>query len=158
MSVTTGADDTHAYIAITRLQGAYGDISVRRAWAEELAPLCARQATFTYDFGAAGTVELRGADQLGAFGAKALERFSFYQYIPVNTAVVVDDERTAHGRFYVLEAGQDRATGEWTEFHGVYHDDYVVEDGAWRFAGRQYRTLARRVGAHTVEVFSGAVA
>lgn len=55
MPVTTTADEAHAYIAITRLQGAYGDIGVRSAGEQSASP-CAREATFRDDFGAAGAV------------------------------------------------------------------------------------------------------
>ena len=146
-------DDTLAYIAITRLQQAYGDVSTRRAWAEMTA-LTTADAVFSYDFGTGDIIELRGASALCEFGARVLQRFSFYQYVPVNTVVDVGADGTAHGRFYVLEVGQERETGDWLDVFGLYHDDYVFEAGTWRFARRQYQVLARRVGGGTTHSHS----
>jgi hypothetical protein len=54
--------------------------------------------------------------------------------------------RTARGRTYSLEVGEDRDTRAWVEFYGLYHDEYALVEGRWRFARRQYQTLGRRTG------------
>ena len=42
-----------------------------------------------------------------------------------------------------VEIGEDRTTGDWANFYGLVHDDYALFEGEWRFARRQYQTLAR---------------
>ena len=49
----------------------------------------------------------------------------------------------AKGRMYMVELRQDNGGGAWTNAFGVYHDSYVKVDGRWRFAERQYQSLAR---------------
>jgi hypothetical protein len=146
------ADGTADYIAITRLLHQYGDICVRRAWTE-MSRLCAPDACFTYDLKAGPLVRLEGAGQLCAFGKRALERYAFYQYIPLTMAVEFGVDQTATGRLYVLEVGTDQATGQWMEFYGLYHDEYVIADGAWVFARRHYQALAHRTGDRATQVF-----
>jgi hypothetical protein len=47
------------------------------------------------------------------------------------------------GRSYSLEIGEDRSSAGWVQFYGSYRDEYARFEGAWRFARRQYQTLAR---------------
>jgi hypothetical protein len=136
------ADDDLVYLSVTRLLGAYADIATRKAWSE-FAPLAAPDASFTFDT-KNGVFEVVGAEAFGEFGAQSLEAFTFYEYIPLNHVVKVDSPRTARGRVYSFEVGEDRETGNWVTFYGLYHDDYVHLDGAWRFARRHYQALARR--------------
>jgi hypothetical protein len=127
-----------------RLQRAYADIATRRAW-REIATLATPDARFSFDIRSGMVIEVIGAKAFGAFGARSTDRFSFYQYVPLNTVVAVS-AGTARGRSYSLEVGEDRETREWINFYGLYHDDYVRFEGSWRFARRQYQTLARRTG------------
>jgi hypothetical protein len=133
------------YLALMRLQRAYADVATRQAW-PEIASLAISDARFSFDTRSGRVVELIGAKALGEFGAKATDRFSFYEYIPLNTVVKISTTGTARGRSYSLEVGEDRETGEWINFYGLYHDDYVRSDDTWLFARRQYQTLARRAG------------
>jgi hypothetical protein len=128
-----------------RLQRAYADIATRRAW-PEMASLAIPDARFSFDTRSGRVIEVIGAMALGEFGAKATDRFSFYEYLPLNAVVTIGTTGTARGRSYSLEVGEDRDTREWINFYGFYHDDYVLVDGTWRFARRQYQTLARRTG------------
>jgi hypothetical protein len=144
------ADDDLVYLAITRLLGAYADIATRRAFSE-FAPLAVPDARFTFDT-KGGTFEVVGAEQFGEFGAKSLDGFTFYEYIPLNVVVKVDSADTARGRVYSFEVGEDRETGAWLTYYGLYHDDYVRDDGAWRFASRHYQALARRTN-HDLDWF-----
>ena len=146
-------EDAAAYLEITRLQRTYGDVCTRRAW-DELADLCAPDARFSFDFGVGAPVELLGPSALTQFGAGAVERFSFYQYVVLNAVVTAETPTAAHGRVDVLEIGVDDATGQWQEFYGRYLDEYVRLDRAWRFARRQYGVTARRTDAG-VDVFPG---
>jgi hypothetical protein len=75
------------------------------------------------------------------------DRFSFYEYVPLNFVVEIDPAGTARGRAYSFEIGQDRDTGDVITFYGMYHDDYARVDGTWLFARRQYQTFARQTGA-----------
>ena len=86
-----------------------------------------------------------GAEAFGQFGAQSTGRFSFYEYVPLNTVVTIG-AGTARGRSYSLEVGEERDTRAWINVYGFYHDDYVLFEGSWRFARRQYQTLARRTG------------
>jgi hypothetical protein len=132
-----------AHVAITRLQGRYADIASRQAWAE-MRSIVLADATFSFDLGAGDVLTFVGPDELAAFGARACERFAFYQYIPLNTVVTLTARNRASGRSYALEIGVDKASGEWTEYYGLYHDDYAVDHDEWRFARRHFQTVARR--------------
>jgi hypothetical protein len=136
-------DDALAYLAITRLQRAYADMATRRAW-EELASLATPDARFTFDTRSGKVFEVEGAAALGEFGARMTEHFTFYAYIPLNFAVAIGTDGTARGRSYSLEVAEDRDTGDWIEFYGVYRDEYALFEGTWRFARRHYRTFGRR--------------
>jgi SnoaL-like protein len=140
------ADDDLVYLAITRLLGRYADIATRKAW-PEFPPLAAPDARFTFDT-ARGIVEVVGPDAFAEFGAQSLEGFTFYEYIPLNVVVKTDSADTARGRVYSFEVGEERETGAWVTYYGLYHDDYVHHDGAWRFASRHYQALARRTNDH----------
>jgi hypothetical protein len=138
-------DDAQAYLAIVRLQHAYADIATRRAW-PEITSLAIPDARFSFDTRSGRVIEVVGAAAFGEFGGKSVGRFSFYQYLPLNAVVKVDGAGSARGRAYSLEVGEDGETREWIHYYGLYHDDYVRLDGAWRFAQRRYQTLARRTG------------
>ena len=144
------ADDDLVYLAITRLLGRYADIATRKAWSE-FAPLATSDARFTFDT-KGGTFEVVGAEAFGEFGAKSLDGFTFYEYIPLNVVVKLDTANTARGRVYSFEVGEDRESGAWLTYYGLYHDDYVHQDGAWRFASRHYQALARRTN-HDLDWF-----
>jgi hypothetical protein len=138
-------DDTDAYIAITRLQRAYADISTRRAW-REVPSLATPDAQFEFDTRSGRVFEVDGAVAFAEFGARMTGGFTFYEYIPLNFVVTFASDSSASGRSYALEVAEDRDTGDWLEFYGVYEDGYAVFDGAWRFARRRYRTFGRRRG------------
>jgi SnoaL-like domain len=137
-----------AHLAITRLQGRYADIASRQAWSE-LQSIVLPDATFAFDLGAGDVLTFTGPDELAAFGTRACERFAFYEYIPLNTVVSLTSKTRATGRSYALEIGVDKTTGDWTEFYGLYQDEYAVDHGEWRFAGRHFRTMARRSDGRT---------
>src|SRR5262249_31091728 len=126
--------------------GAYADIAPRKAcW--DVPPLVVPDARFTFDT-KGGTFEVVGPEAFAEFGAKSLEGFTFYEYIPLNVVVKVDSDTAARGRVYSFEVGEDRESGNWVTFYGLYHDDYVHADGGWRFASRHYQALARRADEH----------
>ena len=141
-----------AYLAIIRLQAAYADVVTRRAWAE-LEPLFVPGAPIHVDTVSAPVIELEGAKGLGEFVAGAIEQFEFFEFVILNTVVDVKSATTARGRLYMVELRQDVHSGTWSNAFGVYHDDYVVHDGRWRFAERSYQSLARKIGAERAAVF-----
>lgn len=142
-----------AYLGITRLQATYADVVSRRAWAE-LEPLFLPDAPIHVDTLSRPVIELTGATALGEFVADAIERFEFFEFVPLNTVVHVELDETARGRLYMVELRQDRDSGEWSNAFGVYHDDYALVDSRWCFAERSYQSLARKVGADRAEVFA----
>jgi hypothetical protein len=135
------ADETKAYIAITRLVRAYADIGVRRAW-DEVLSLAAPRARFSFHT-KTGVVEFE-AETFAEQGARMSGIFSFAAAYPVNFVIAVGADGTARGRSYLFEVAEDRETGERIEVYGVYHDEYVVHGGKWLFSAREYRPLARR--------------
>ena len=136
-------DDAFAYLAIQRLQRAYADIATRQAWSEVTA-IATPDAQFTFDTRSGTVFEVDGPIEFGAFGAKMNQRFTFYEYIPLNFVVAIGTNGTARGRSYSLEVAEDGETGDWNEFYGLYEDEYAVFEGTWRFARRDYRTYGRR--------------
>lgn len=138
-------DDAIAYLAIQRLQRSYADIATRSAW-NEVASLVTPDARFSFDTHSGTVFEIEGAAEFGAFGAQSNQRFAFYEYIPLNFVVTIGTDATARGRSYSLEVAEERETGDWVEFYGVYQDEYAVFEDTWRFARRHYETYGRRTG------------
>lgn len=101
----------------------------------------------------------RRPDGVSGFISTAIERFEFFQFVPLNTRVetaVGGDPDAAEGRLYICELRQDRESGRWTNAFGVYHDRYRRAPGPddtprWRFVHRRYQSLARTTGR--AEVF-----
>ena len=145
-------DEGLAYLAITRLQNTYADVITRRAW-PELEPLFLPDAPIHVDTVSAAVIELAGATALGDFVRDAIDRFEFFEFVPLSTVVHIELDETASGRLYMVELRQDRHSGEWSNAFGVYHDDYALVDGRWCFAERSYQSLARKAGADRAEVF-----
>ena len=145
-------DDALAYLAITRLQAAYADVVTRRAWAE-LEPLFLPDAPVHVDTVTAPVIELVGPTQVGEFIDGAIERFEFFEFVPLNTVVDITGP-TATGRLYMVELRQDRDGGRWSNAFGLYQDRYDRgDDRRWRFAERHYQSLARTSPATVVLPF-----
>ena len=152
------ADDTRDYIAITRLQAAYADVVNRRAW-PELVDLFATDAVIRVDTVTAVAREMDGPVALGEFIGGAIERFDFFEFVILNTVVAVGDggdPSVATGRVFMCEIRRDHASEAFSIAFGVYHDRYQRAGeaplgaragergwGRWRFARRDYQSLAR---------------
>ena len=137
--------DTIDYVAITRLQNAYADAVTRRAWAE-FHNLFLDGAPVRVDTVTNPIVACAGPQAIGDFIAGAIERFEFFEFVPLNTTVdlrVDGDATRARGRLYMCELRQDAATGHASQAFGVYHDEYRSVDGRWWFARRDYQSLTR---------------
>lgn len=128
------------YIAITRVQSAYADVVSRRAW-PEMRDVFRPDATVVLDTRVGDLLTLQGPDGVGEFIAKAIEQFEFFEFVILNTHVVIDGA-TATGRVWMQELRQD-FSGRWTDAYGVYSDRYERHGGRWWIAGRKYHSLAR---------------
>ncbi|HEY3832567.1 MAG TPA: nuclear transport factor 2 family protein [Acidimicrobiia bacterium] len=138
-------DDTRDYVAITRLQAAYADVVNRRAWAE-LVDLFEATAMIRVDTVTAEAREFSGPLPLGEFIGGAIERFDFFEFVILNTVVAVGDgvdATVATGRVFMCEIRRDHASEEFSIAFGVYHDRYRRGADGWRFARRDYQSLAR---------------
>ena len=145
--------EAESYLAITRLQASYADVVTRRAWAE-LEPLFAPAAPIHIDTVSRPVIELVGASSLGEFIAESIAQFEFFEFVILNTVVRVSPDGVARGRVYMVELRQERATGEWSNAFGVYHDDYARRDGQWCFAERHYQSLARKFATEPAAIFA----
>jgi hypothetical protein len=136
-------DDALDYIAITRLQAAYGDAVTRQAW-DELVPMFLPDCPVRLDLHTGEVIVKVGPREIGDMIAASIERFEFFAFTLQNAVVdVEDDGRTATGRLYIRELRQERAGHRWTTAFGLYRDTYAKHDGVWRFASRDYTSLAR---------------
>jgi hypothetical protein len=139
--------DTVDYISITRLHSAYADVVNRRAWTE-LKELFLSDAPVRVDMVSKPAIDLVGPTELGTFIDRAIERFSFFEFVVLNARVDLTgtDAEAARARVFMCELRQDRDTGEFTRAFGVYHDDYRHDRGRWWYAQRRYQSLARSGG------------
>ena len=145
VQVDDALQETIDYVAITRLQNAYADTVTRRAWAE-FHDMFLADAPVRVDTVTNPVIELVGPQQVGDFIAPAVERFEFFEFVPLSTRVALrvgGDRDRAAGRLYICELRQDAASGHSTQAFGVYRDDYRRVDGRWWFARRDYQSLAR---------------
>ncbi len=144
----TKENDQHEafdYIAITRVQARYADVVNRRAWAE-LEELFTPDAMVRVDTVTNPVHEFVGPEALGAFIGGAIERFDFFEFVILNTVVDVGlggDPDAARGRVFMCELRREAESGRFTTAFGVYLDTYRRADGRWRFAHRNYQSLAR---------------
>jgi SnoaL-like domain len=142
---TVALQDAIDYVAITRLQNAYADAVTRRAWAE-FHDMFLADAPVRVDTVTNPVIALNGPQQIGDFIGTAVERFEFFEFVPLSTRVALrvdGDPDRATARLYICELRQDAASGHATQAFGVYFDHYVRNDGAWWFAQRDYQSLAR---------------
>lgn len=136
-------DDALDHLAITRLQAAYGDAVTRQAW-DELVPMFLTDCPIRLDLHTGQVIEKVGPEEIGAMIAASVERFEFFAFTLQNSVVeVAPDGRTATGRLYIQELRQERAGHRWTTAFGLYRDRYRKQDDVWRFAARDYTSLAR---------------
>jgi hypothetical protein len=128
-------------LGIRQLQAAYGDAVTRRAW-NELVPMFLADCPIRLDLRDGRVIEHVGPHAIGTFIAASLERFEFFEFALLNAVVFLDGD-VATGRLYMWELRQDGDTHTWSNAFGVYNDEYARVDGRWRFASRNYSSLAR---------------
>ena len=129
--------------AVRRLHHAYADIVTRREWAE-LHDIMRPDCTLDLDLGDR-TMRFDGPEAIGAFIGKELERFSFFEFVILNSVVRVDVAAgTAGARMYMQELRQDVDGGRRTNAYGVYHDRFERDaDDRWWIARRRYGSFSR---------------
>ena len=145
-------DATDDIVAIGRLQSAYADVVNRRAWGE-LDGLFMADAHIRIDTVTRPTIELVGAEALGDFIGSAVERFAFFEFVPLNAHTELGaesgpggDPDAAHSRWFMCEVRRDVDDLDWSIAYGVYHDRYRRTTSGWRFEQRDYRSLTRTDG------------
>ena len=120
-------------IEIQELLAKYADAVVRRdaeAWAD----------TWATD----GEWQVLGQSAVGPEALVTLwkglmSQLPFVIQLPHNGWTELEGD-TGRGRWYVNEHGQDK-NGNAILSMGVYHDQYVKVDGAWRFRFRRFEPL-----------------
>ena len=136
--------DVVTYGVVAQLQQAYADIASRGAWGEATA-IFIPGANISFRTWSGAVFDLQGADSFGAFGGQMTDRYSFFEYFPMNFVAWPLGDGKLGGRTYSLEVGEERPSGAWVESFSVYDDEYAQHDGAWRFASRAQRTVMQRV-------------
>src|SRR5437899_10124154 len=123
--------ETIDYVAITRLQNAYADTVTRRVWAE-FHDMFLADAPVRVDTVTNPVIELVGPQQVGDFIGSAVERFEFFEVVPLSTRVTLrvggGPDRAA-GRLYICELRQDAAAGHSAQAFGVYRAEYRRDAG-----------------------------
>jgi hypothetical protein len=140
---TATTTDPADYTAITRLQALYGDVVTRQAW-DELIPMFLPDCPVRLDLRRGTVIECIGPEAIGALIAGSIERFEFFAFTLLNTVVEIrPDEKHASARLYIRELRQTREDHHWTTAYGLYRDTYRKIEGAWKFATRDYTSIAR---------------
>jgi hypothetical protein len=138
--------DAVDYVALTRVQSAYADVVNRRAW-DDFAHLFLPDCSISIDKQSQEPLTFVGPEQIGEFIGRSIEGFEFFEFVILNAHTVLGRDSgapgTASSRMFMCELRQDRASGQWTNAFGVYHDRYRKVDGRWWFAQRHYQSLAR---------------
>lgn len=105
--------------------------------------------TFIADghWSAAGVAEARGREELEKTFSGLLTAFSLLIQGVSSGLVQLDpaDPDRATGRWYIWEVAR---MADGTDFRaaGVYHDQYVRQQGEWRFASRRFNSMFIRRG------------
>ena len=133
------------HVEIDRLLRSYADVLDRRAW-PELPELFTPDATVELDLVTSPTRTFADPQELTAFIAGAVERFSFFEFVVLNARIELwpgGDRDAATARVFMCELRQDAESGERSDAFGLYRDRCVRTDAGWRFAHRRYRSMGR---------------
>ena len=136
---------------ISRLQARYGDVVTRQAW-DELEALFAPGAPVTIDTRTGQVIELVGAAAVGAFIAKAIERFEHFEFAMLNAVADLDeggDDRD-RSRLHLGDPGRPRHRPLDQRLRALRRP-LRQAGGALGIAQRSYSSLART--APDLEVF-----
>ena len=130
---------------IDRLQRAYADALNRRAW-DDLEALFHPDAVVDLDLVTRPSHRLEGPAGVSAFIAAAMDRFTFFQFVILNSHVTLHldgDPDRARARVYMCELRQLAGEAERNDAFGLYQDTYRRGDDGWKIAQRSYRSMAR---------------
>ncbi|MCU1371051.1 MAG: hypothetical protein JWO77_2245 [Ilumatobacteraceae bacterium] len=134
--------------SIDRLQRAYADGVSRRDW-EQVRGLFLPDATISLDLVTRPAVQIEGPQALTDFVSGAIERFSFFQFVILNSHIEASaaDPAAAKARMFMCELRLEDGGRKRDESFGLYRDTYRKTEeegyGGWRFASRWYRSVAR---------------
>ncbi len=90
---------------------------------------------------APGMDPVKGRENLKAFWLNVMAGYPHVLHW-VQPGIINIDGDSATARFYVQENIKD-AEGNSFRVAGVYNDELIKEDGAWRFAVRRFSTMYR---------------
>ena len=130
-------------LAVQQVLHRYADIVTRRAFAE-LPRVMESSCVLDLDLGQR-LASFEGPTEIGEFIDRAVERFDFFQMVPLNVVAEIGKSgATAAARTHTVEIRQDAATGRRSDAFGVYQDQLRRhDDGTWLLASRRYQSLAR---------------
>lgn len=146
--MTSELDALLDHSSIDRLQRAYADGVSRRDW-EQVRGLFLPDATISLDLVTRPAVQLQGPAELTDFVAGAIETFSFFQFVILNSHIEPSaaDPAAAKARMFMCELRLPHDGRKREESYGLYRDTYrkTADEGygGWRFASRWYRSVAR---------------
>lgn len=146
--MTSELDALLDHSAIDRLQRAYADGVTMRDW-QQVQGLFLPDATISLDLVTRPAVQFTGPGELTDFVSGALEAFSFFQFVILNSHIEpsATDPMAAKARMFMCELRLPHGARKRDETFGLYRDTYRKTDlegyGGWRFASRWYRSLAR---------------
>lgn len=132
------------HVSIDRLQRAYADLVNRRAWIE-LSSVFTPDVEITLDLVSRPTVDLAGVEAFVAFIAPAMKRFSFFEFVILNSHIELwpDGDRTAAtARIFMCELRTEVGQKDRSDAFGLYQDSYSRSDEGWRIVARRYQSLA----------------
>ena len=87
-----------------------------------------------------GAGEFSGKDNIVGLWVQAMGGFEFVAQLVYNGTLEIDGD-TATGRWYLCEHLRPKGSEGGMFNIGTYADEYVREDGAWRFKTRRYHVL-----------------
>jgi hypothetical protein len=141
--VNTELQDLVDHHQIAQLQDTYADLVNRGAW-NEYRDIIHDDAPILFDIRTRDPLEVRGPDAAAKFLAKAIERFSFFQFAILSRRIYVhldDNPDIAGARMYICEHRRDTETGEWSDIYGVYHDRCARVEDRWWIVSRRFHFL-----------------
>ncbi len=135
-------EEMAGHLGIQRLLAAFADAMNRRAW-HELSALFLADAKIELTPWKRPPIVVTGPEALGRFIHEATERFGYFQFVLLNSRIELAlDTDSAQGRNFICEYRRDKASGDWTQVFGVYHDRFRRIAGRWWFAHRTFHPLA----------------